>query len=98
MSHHDSESRLDPVVASYLKVVDRTLLRENLRLSPEERIREMQSLLRVLAELRESSRRLKRRVLPKLIERERAARRTGGNPVLAELQALLEERTRTAPD
>jgi hypothetical protein len=42
----------DPVVAAYLKDVDRTLLRRNLQLSPEERIRKLQDFVRLTVTLR----------------------------------------------
>jgi len=42
----------DPVIAAYLPHVDRSLLRANLRLSPEERLRKLQSALGFLSELR----------------------------------------------
>ena len=95
MSHDGRESRLDPVVAAYLEDVDRMLLRENQRLTPDERIRKMQNFVRVLGEMREVGRRLNRPVLPELIAAQRNATRPTGNEILAELQALLEERTRT---
>lgn len=60
MSHDDRESRLDPVVAAYLKDVDRTLLRENLRLSHEERLRQLQDFVRTAIALREAGRTVKR--------------------------------------
>jgi hypothetical protein len=47
---------LDPVVAAYLKDVDRTLLRVNLRLSPEDRIRKLQDFVRTMVALREAGR------------------------------------------
>jgi hypothetical protein len=54
-----AEQLLDPVVAAYLKDVDRTLLRSNLRLSPEDRIRKLQDFVRFACELREAGRRAK---------------------------------------
>jgi hypothetical protein len=42
----------DPVTELYKKGVDRTLLRENLRRSPEERLRALQSLQEFAAEVR----------------------------------------------
>ena len=44
--------RPDPVIEAYKKDIDRTLLRENLRLSPEQRIEELMALQRFLEELR----------------------------------------------
>ena len=54
MTDDRSSERLDPVVAVYLKDVDRTLLRENLRLSHEDRLRQLQSFVRTVAALREA--------------------------------------------
>ncbi len=42
----------DPVIEAYKKDVDRTLLRENLRRSPEERVRNLMALQRMAEELR----------------------------------------------
>lgn len=47
-------SNADPVVAAYLKDVDRALLRENLKLTPEDRIRKLQDFVRLASALRES--------------------------------------------
>jgi len=44
----------DPVIEYYKKDVDRTLLRENLRLTPEERLRRLQSVVRGLHDLRQA--------------------------------------------
>lgn len=46
----------DPVVEFYKKDVDRTLLRENLRLTPDERFRKFESFMRYVAELRAAGR------------------------------------------
>jgi hypothetical protein len=46
-----------PVIEAYKKDVDRTLLRENLRLTVEERVRKMMSVLR-FAEAVQQSRRI----------------------------------------
>lgn len=51
----------DPVIEHYKKDVDRTLLRENLRLSPEERIRKGQEMLEFAEEVRRSGREMRRR-------------------------------------
>ena len=48
----DVPSALDPVVAAYLKDVDRTLLRENLK----QRIRKLQDFVRLAVALREAQR------------------------------------------
>ena len=42
----------DPVVEAYMGGVDRTLLRENLRLTVEQRILKLQEFVRFLAEVR----------------------------------------------
>ena len=55
-----AEQSLDPVVAAYLKDVDRTLLRSNLRLSPEDRIRKLQDFVRLMSRLREAGRQAER--------------------------------------
>ena len=48
---------LDPVIEAYKKDVDRTLLRENLKLTPEQRLRKLQQLVRFREECREAGRR-----------------------------------------
>jgi hypothetical protein len=47
----------DPVIEAYKRDVDRTLLRENLKLSPEERLLKLQDFVRFTARLREDGRR-----------------------------------------
>jgi len=47
----------DPVIEVYKRDVDRTLLRENLRLTPEARIRKLQDFVRFTAALRDAGRR-----------------------------------------
>jgi hypothetical protein len=42
----------DPVIEAYKKDVDRTLLRENLKLTPEQRIRNLERLQELAIELR----------------------------------------------
>lgn len=44
----------DPVIEAYKKDVDRTLLRENLKLTVEERIQKMIAALRLVEEIRRS--------------------------------------------
>lgn len=46
----------DPVIEAYKKDVDRTLIRENLKLTPDERVRKMISVLRFVEQVRGSSR------------------------------------------
>lgn len=47
----------DPVIEAYKRDIDRTLLRENLKLTPEQRLMKLQDLVRFTAELREAGRR-----------------------------------------
>lgn len=47
---------VDPVIEAYKKDVDRTLLRQALKLTPEERLRELMRLQRLAAELRRAGR------------------------------------------
>ena len=42
----------DPVIEAYKKDVDRTLLRENLKLTPEQRLQKLQDFVDSLAALR----------------------------------------------
>ena len=49
--------RLDPVIEAYKADVDRTLLRENLKLTPDERLRKLQDRLVFTQELQEAGRR-----------------------------------------
>jgi hypothetical protein len=50
----------DPVIEAFKKDIDRTLLRANLRLSPEERLRKMHAALRGAMALREAYQRSRR--------------------------------------
>lgn len=43
---------MDPVIEAYKRDVDRTLLRENLKLSVEERLRKLEAAAAFVAELR----------------------------------------------
>ena len=45
----------DPVIETYKRDVDRTLIRENLKLTPDERIKKMISVLRFVEEVRRTS-------------------------------------------
>ncbi len=47
----------DPVIEAYKAGIDRTLLRENLKLTPEQRIPRMMEALRLAEEVREAGRR-----------------------------------------
>ena len=49
----------DPVVERYLRDVDRTLLRRNLTLSPEQRLIQLQEFARLAEELRRAGRKAK---------------------------------------
>jgi hypothetical protein len=49
----------DPVIEVYKRDVDRTLLRENLRLTPQQRIEKLMSFMRSVEQLREAARRKK---------------------------------------
>ena len=45
----------DPVIEAYKKDVDRTLLRENLRLTPQQRLEKLVAFMRSLERLREAA-------------------------------------------
>jgi hypothetical protein len=51
----------DPVVEAYKKDIDRTLIRENLKLTVEERFRKAMALQRFAEELRRAGRELRSR-------------------------------------
>jgi len=51
----------DPVIEAYKTGVDRTLLRENLKLSVEDRLRQLMELQRFADELRRAGRAARRR-------------------------------------
>ncbi len=51
----------DPVVEEYKKGIDRTLLRENLKRTPEERMRALVALQRFAGELQRAGREASRR-------------------------------------
>jgi hypothetical protein len=53
----DGAGETDPVVDAYKPGIDRSLLRENLKLTPEERIRKLAAFVRFTTSLRESRRR-----------------------------------------
>jgi hypothetical protein len=48
---------VDPVIEAYKKDVDRTLLRENLKLTVEQRFQKLESFVEFANELREAGRR-----------------------------------------
>ena len=49
---------MDPVIEAYKKDIDRTLIRENLRLTPEERLLKLHRLRLLAEELRRAGDRL----------------------------------------
>lgn len=53
-------SSIDEIIRLYKKDVDRTLIRENLKLSPEERLRKAQQVARTAEELREAGKALRK--------------------------------------
>lgn len=50
----------DPVIEAYMRHVDRTLLRENLKLSPAQRLEKLVRFSAFAAELRQAGRRSRR--------------------------------------
>ena len=52
MSRLDEDLKADPVIEAYKKDVDRTLIRENLRLSVEQRFEQLMRLQQFAEELR----------------------------------------------
>jgi hypothetical protein len=52
---------LDPVIEAYKKDVDRTLLRENLKLTVDERFQKFERFMEYIYELREAGRRARAR-------------------------------------
>jgi hypothetical protein len=69
----------DPVIEAFKKDVDRTLLRENLKLTPDQRVRKLAHFMRSLEEVRAAG----------------AAGRPKDFQAIAELEALREERDRS---
>ncbi|WP_437723286.1 hypothetical protein [Sorangium sp. So ce861] len=57
----DSVDRPDPIIELYKKHVDRSLLRENLKLTPEQRLLKMMDLQRFAAELQRAGRAARKR-------------------------------------
>jgi len=51
----------DPVIEAYKKDVDRTLIRENLKLTPDQRLRQLMELQRFAEELQAAGRRARGR-------------------------------------
>jgi hypothetical protein len=58
----ESATEIDPVVEAYKKDLDRTLIRENLKLSIEERFRKAMALARFAEELRRAGREFRARL------------------------------------
>jgi hypothetical protein len=56
MDHSADTFPPDPVIELYKRDVDRTLLRENLKLTVEQRFRQLQELQRFAAALRQATR------------------------------------------
>ncbi|MSQ95120.1 MAG: hypothetical protein EXR98_11270 [Gemmataceae bacterium] len=73
----------DPVIDAYKKDVDRTLLRENLKYTVTQSFEKHERVFEYALELREAGR--------------KAAGRPKDLEIIAELQALLEERCRLDP-
>lgn len=61
MPHEHVSAGTDPVIEAYKKDIDRTLLRENLKLSVEDRLRQLMALQRFAEELRDAGRALRGR-------------------------------------
>ena len=53
----------DPVIDAYKKDIDRTLLRENLKMSVEDRLRQLMELQKFAEELQRAGRTLRREAL-----------------------------------
>jgi transcriptional regulator with XRE-family HTH domain len=51
----------DPIIAAYKAGIDRTLLRENLKKTPDQRVRALQALARLADEARRAGKTLRRR-------------------------------------
>lgn len=56
MPHVFGKLSIDPVIEAYKKDLDLTLIRENLKRTPEERIRNLMELQRFADELRRAGR------------------------------------------
>jgi hypothetical protein len=56
-----SDHAVDPVIEAYKPGIDRTILRENLKLTITERIDNLQSLMKSIAEMQEMGRRARER-------------------------------------
>lgn len=61
MGAQDKDKYKDPVVEAYKAGIDRSLLRENLKLTPEERLRNAMAHMKFADELRAAGKRLRAR-------------------------------------
>lgn len=52
----------DPVIEAYERDVDRTLLRENLKLTPQQRLEKMEAMRRMVLELRRAGREAREKI------------------------------------
>lgn len=59
---------MDRIIEMFKRDVDRTLLRENLKKSPDERVRDLMELLRAAEEFRRAGRRLRGEACPSIEE------------------------------
>jgi len=75
----------DPVIEAYKKHIDRTLIRENLRLTVDQRFRQLMELQRFAEELQNAGRKARQK-------QKRAAGRPKDLEAIAELEQILEER------
>jgi isopropylmalate/homocitrate/citramalate synthase len=90
-------SSIDDIIDLYKKDVDRTLIRENLKKTPEERLRKAQQMAKMAEELREAGQEAGRRVsdavrgrLDRLIATRRAAA-SEDSELIAELETIRED-------
>ena len=56
-SHTNPERYVDPVIEAYKKDIDRTIIRENLKLTVEQRISNLEAFMRDAEEMRRAMRR-----------------------------------------
>jgi hypothetical protein len=54
------EREIDPVIRAYMAGVDRTLIRENLKKTPDERVRALQALVIAAEEMQRAGKKLRR--------------------------------------
>jgi hypothetical protein len=59
MNEQDASFEPDPVIEAYKKDVDRTLIRENLKLTVEQRIENLMNLQQFIEEVRRAGQKLK---------------------------------------